>query len=98
MSVVFWRSISCQVKLQSRFLVFFSGTCNVDTGACECIEEELRAKHSVCIGPAEDNLCSIKCQTMDQAKSGYCGGEHGWDCICEYDDQDNSIDADPKNN
>merc|ERR1712122_465669 len=46
-----------------------TGTCNVDTGACECIEEELRAKHSVCIGPAEDNLCSIKCQTMDQAKS-----------------------------
>lgn len=74
-----------------------TGTCNENTGECECIEEELRAKHTVCIGPAEDNLCSIKCQTMEQAKSGYCGGEHGWDCICEYDEESNAI-PEPKTN
>ena len=69
----------------------FSGTCDADTGECQCIEAELKLKHSICAGPLDDNVCSMKCQYDDKAKSGHCGGEHGWDCICEFNDGINEI-------
>lgn len=60
-----------------------TGDCNVEEGACECSPLRLRTRHLRCIN---DEICSMTCQFYSKNTKGKCGGDHGWDCICESKD------------
>ena len=66
----------------------FSGDCN-DDQECICVEQELKGDHVKCIS---DAVCKMYCQFDQKARTGKCGGDYGWDCVCSDNDEKNEID------
>ena len=68
---------------------FFSGDCN-DDQECICVEQELKGDHVKCVS---DAVCKMYCQFDQKARTGKCGGDYGWDCVCSDNDEKNEIDG-----
>ena len=77
-------------KIKSIFKIsrsLFSGDCN-DDQECICVEQELKGDHVKCVS---DAVCKMYCQFDQKARTGKCGGDYGWDCVCSDNDEKNEI-------
>lgn len=64
-----------------------TGDCN-DDQECICVEQELKGDHVKCVS---DAVCKMYCQFDQKARTGKCGGDYGWDCVCSNNDEKNEI-------
>ena len=80
---------SLETKIPSICIHFFSGDCN-DDQECICVEQELKGDHVKCVS---DAVCKMYCQFDQKARTGKCGGDYGWDCVCSDNDEKNEIDG-----
>ena len=78
----------CFLHLEKIPTSLFSGDCN-DDQECICVEQELKGDHVKCIS---DAVCKMYCQFDQKARTGKCGGDYGWDCVCTDNDEKNEID------
>lgn len=69
------------------------GVCNEDNTDCDCTDDTVSLKDfSKC---ASESVCRVYCQSKGKT-TGQCTGETGWDCTCEGDIGDTSVDATTK--
>ena len=66
---------------------FNSGDCN-DNQECVCVDQELKGSHVKCVS---DAVCKMYCQFDKKTRTGYCGGDYGWDCVCTDNDEENEL-------
>lgn len=64
-----------------------TGDCN-DNRECVCVEQDLEGEHVKCVS---DAVCKMYCQFDKKTRTGQCGGDYGWDCICTNNDEKNEV-------
>ena len=80
------------LELRTFMYVFIPilGDCNSDR-ECQCLEKELEGNHLKCVS---DAVCKMYCHFDKKAATGKCQGQHGSDCVCYEDPEENQVISD----